>query len=127
MNRPYRILHIEDLPSDAYLVRREIGKVLGTCEIKLVETKETFLVTLKEFKPDIILSDMSMPEFDWLTAFRLTRAESPSTPFIIVTGTINTDIASECMKSGISGFISKENIQKLGPVVLLALEKNKIL
>src|ERR1035438_409793 len=127
MNRPFRILHIEDLPSDAYLVEREIRKALGAIEILLVETKDTFSKALKEFKPDIVLSDMSLPEFDWLTAFNLTREESPSIPFIIVTGTINPDIVSDCLKSGITDFISKENIQQIGPVVLLVLEKNKIL
>ena len=127
MNRPYRILHIEDLPSDAYLVGRELKKVLGLCEIKIVESKETFSSTLKEFKPDIIVSDISLPDFDWLTAFRLTRELSPLTPFIIVTGSMNTDYASECIKAGVLDFISKVNIQKLGPVVLLALEKNKMI
>lgn len=127
MNRPYRILLVEDLPSDAYLVEREIKKVLGLCEIKLVETKETFSSALKEFNPDIILSDISLPNFDWLTAFRLTREQSPLTPFIIVTGSTDTDYASECMKAGVIDFISKENIQRLGPSVLHALGQNKII
>ncbi len=127
MNRPYRILHVEDLPSDAYLVEREIKKILGLCEIKLVETKDTFSSALKEFKPDIILSDISLPEFDWLTAFRLTTEQSPRIPFIIVTGSTDTDYASECMKTGVIDFISKENIQRLGPSVLHALGQNKII
>jgi len=97
------------------------------CEIRIVETKETFSGALKEFKPDIIVSDISMPDFDWLTAFRLTRELSPLTPFIIVTGSTNTDYASECIKAGVLDFISKVNIQKLGPAVLLALEKNKMI
>ena len=127
MDRPYRILHIEDLPSDIYLVGREIRKVLGACEIKLAETKETFSETLKEFKPDIILSDMSMPEFDWATALKITREHSSLIPFIIVTGSTSTDIAAECMKAGVTDVISKVNIQNLGPSVLHALEQNKIL
>lgn len=127
MNRPYRILQVEDLPSDAYLVEREIKKVLGLCEIKLVETKETFSSALKEFKPDIILSDINLPDFDWLTAFKITRKLSPLTPFIIVTGSTNMDYASECMKAGVMDFISKTNIQSLGPSVLHALGQNKII
>jgi DNA-binding NtrC family response regulator len=126
MSRPYRILHVEDLPSDAYLVEREIRKVLDNCEIKLVETKVSFSIALKEFKPDIILSDISLLDFDWLTAFRLTSEQSPLTPFIIVTGSTDIDYASECMKAGVMDFVSKENIQKLGPSVLHALEQNKI-
>ena len=127
MNRPYRILHVEDLPSDAYLVGREIKKVLGLCEIRIVETKETFSSALKEFKPDIIVSDISMPDFDWLTAFKITRELSPLTPFIIVTGSTNTDYASECIKTGVMDFISKTNIQRLGPSILHILEQNKII
>jgi len=127
MNRPYRILLVEDLPSDAYLVEREIRKILGSCEIKLVETKESFSIALKEFKPDIILSDIGLPDFDWLTAFRLTREQSLLIPFIIVTGAINQNIAEECIKAGAMDFISKENIHGLGPSILKILEKNKII
>ena len=75
------------------------------------------------FKPDIILSDYCIPGFDWYTAFKLTLNQNPRIPFIVVSGSTNPKIASECLKSGALDFISKENIKDLGPAVVRALEQ----
>ena len=118
----YRILQIEDMPSDAYLVKREIKKVLDPCEFQIVEDKESFLAALLEFKPDIIISDFSIPGFDWRTALILTQNNAPQTPFIVVTGSISEEIRNVCMQAGATDFISKNVIQNLGPAILKALK-----
>ncbi|MCX6304774.1 MAG: response regulator [Bacteroidetes bacterium] len=118
----YRILQIEDLPSDAYLVSREIKKVLEPCEFQIVEEKETFLKALVEFKPDIIISDFSIPGFDWHSALRLKIQLAPDIPFILVTGSTSEEISNDCLKAGATAFISKNAIHKLGPVILEALK-----
>ena len=123
MNRPYHILLVEDLPSDAYLIEREINKILKPYEIKIVETQKDYLTALEEFKPDIILSDYCLPGFNWLTAFRIIMVSAPQTPFIIVTGSKNPSIVSEFMKAGVTGYVCKDNINELGPAILNALEK----
>jgi CheY-like chemotaxis protein len=120
----YRILQIEDLPSDAYLIKREVKKVLGPCEFQIVEEKEAFLKALIEFKPDIIISDFSMPGFDWHSAFNLTMKYASRIPFIVVSGSTSDEISNECLKAGATDFISKNSIQKLGPVIIKALQHN---
>jgi CheY-like chemotaxis protein len=119
----YRILQIEDLPSDAYLVKREVKKVLDSCEFQIVEDKEAFLSALMEFKPDIIISDFSIPGFDWRSALMLTLENAPQVPFIVVTGSTSDAIRNECLSAGATGFISKNAIQALGPAILAALKK----
>jgi CheY-like chemotaxis protein len=111
------------MPSDAYLVKREVKKVLDPCEFQVVEDKDSFLSALMGFKPDIIISDFSLPGFDWHTALILTQQNSPHTPFIVVTGSISEEIRNECMNSGATDFISKNVIQNLGPAILNALKK----
>ena len=118
----YRILQIEDLPSDAYLVRREVKKVLDPCEFQVVEDKEAFLKALVEFKPDVIISDFSIPGFDWHSALTLKIKYTPQTPFIIVTGSTSEEISTECLNAGATAFISKNDIQKLGPAILNVLK-----
>lgn len=118
----YRILQLEDLPSDAYLVSREVKKVLTPCEFRVVETKEAFLAALLEFKPHIILSDVSIPGFDWRYALRLTALHAPKTPFIVVSGTASEDMGMDCIQEGAKDYICKESIQKLGPAILKALK-----
>jgi PAS domain S-box-containing protein len=125
MHTAYRVLLVEDLPSDAVLAEREIKKTLKKCIFKRVETKEEFLKSLDEFKPDIIISDYSMPYFDGLTALKLTLGKYPFTPFIVLTGSMNEDTAVECMKAGASDYVIKEHIIRLGTAVTIALEKKK--
>jgi CheY-like chemotaxis protein len=118
----YRILQVEDLPSDAYLIRREVKKVLDPCEFRVVETKEDFLATLLEFKPDIILSDVCIPGFDWHSALLLTSQHSPHTPFLVVSGTSSEEVSKACIQAGATDYVNKNDIHKLGPVILNALK-----
>ncbi len=125
METVYRILLVEDLPSDAVLAEREIKKTLKKCIFKRVETKKEFLKSLDEFKPDIIVSDYRMPYFDGLRALKLSLEICPFIPFIMLTGSMNEDTAVECMKAGASDYVIKEHIKRLGTAVSLALEQKK--
>ena len=100
MNDSIRILLVEDLPADAEMNKREINKVVPNCIFKQVETRKDFLHALDNFKPDVIVSDFSMPQFDGLSALKLAQEKSDITPFILCTGSINEDTAVECMKLG---------------------------
>lgn len=126
MENEIRILIVEDLASDAELNIRETRKVLDNCSFKVVDTEKEFINSLGEFRPHLILSDYSMPEFDGLTALSLAVEHSPETPVIIVTGSVNEDTAVECMKAGASNYVIKQHIKRLGSAVLHALEERKL-
>jgi PAS domain S-box-containing protein len=126
MENSYKILIVEDLPSDAELNKRETRKVLPNCSFVVVETEEDFIRELLDFKPDIILSDYSMPKFDGLSALRIALEKDPITPVIIITGSVNEDTAVECMKAGASNYVIKEQIKRLGPAILHALEEKQL-
>ena len=66
-----RILILEDQPTDAELAMRELRRAQIAFEAKRVDTKESFLQALKEFDPDVILSDFSLPQFNALDALDL--------------------------------------------------------
>ena len=118
-----KVLMVEDVPTDAALCEREVCKVLGSCQFQVVETRHEYLAALREFQPDLILCDYTMPGFDGLSALRLALHHSPETPFIMVTGAVSENVAVECMKAGAWDYIIKEHIKRLGPAVLNAMEK----
>jgi DNA-binding NtrC family response regulator len=123
MDKSYRIMIVEDMPSDSALIQREVRKSIGSCDFLVMDNKEDFLHGLTDFKPDIILSDFCIPGFDWHTAYKLSMDHVPMIPFIIVTGSDNPKIADECLKAGATDFICKDNIKDVGPAILQAIGK----
>ena len=124
MSRIYRILLLEDLPSDAYLIERQLKKSLGSIETGVADNKEDFQELFDSLKPDIVLSDYSIPGFDWSAAFKYTREKSPGTPFLIVSSSTNPTIVNGCLQAGVSGFVSKDHLHELAATILDLLGKN---
>jgi PAS domain S-box-containing protein len=127
MNSILRILFVEDYISDAELIWREIEKNKIAFEKLLVDNRKDFLKGLKSFHPDIIISDYSLPQFDGMTALRLRNKLTPLIPFILVTGSINEEVAVECMKAGADDYILKDNLSRLGPAVVNSVKKIALL
>jgi len=126
MGRPIRVLILEDTPTDAELCRREISRTLPDCRFLCVETGEEYTTALEQYEPDVIISDYKLPSFDGMMALELARRISPYTPFIILTGSMNEDVAVECMKAGAWDYVIKEHIKRLGASVVNALEEKSL-
>ena len=71
MANEQRILVLEDSVEDAELIRLEIGRCPFPCEIRVVETKPDFQEALASFRPDLVVSDYSLPGFNGMEALRL--------------------------------------------------------
>ena len=127
MKKPVRILIVEDKPDDADLAKLEIRRILSDCEFQVVETPEGFLQALEIFHPDVVLSDYTLPRFDGMKALKLTLQHAPLTPLIIWTGSISEDAAVECVKAGANNYILKDNLKRLTPAILRALEEKELL
>ena len=127
MKEAIKILFIEDVPADAELIWREISKDKIIFEKMLVETKKDFVSAIKSFNPDLIISDYSLPQFDGMEALILKNELAPHIPFILVTGSINEEIAVECMKSGADDYVIKQNLSRLVPSIQAAIAKKKVL
>jgi PAS domain S-box-containing protein len=117
-----KILFVEDLPLDAELAERLLRKDGLDLESLRVDTQETFLEALEGFRPDVIISDYSMPAFDGMSALLLVRQHDPHLPFIVLTGTINEDTAVACMKAGANDYVIKEHMSRLSFAVKEAIE-----
>ena len=126
MATEYRILLVEDMLADAELARHELNRVLPNAATRLVDNEPDYRQALEIFRPDLIISDFEMPGFDGLTALKIAIEITPITPVIILTGSMNEDIAVECMKAGAADYVIKEHIKRLGQAVINALEKKKI-
>ena len=89
-------------------------------------TKEDYIRSIQGFKPDIILSDYSLPTFNGMQALLIRNELAPSIPFILVTGSMNEETAVEVMKAGADDYVIKEHITRLGTAIKTTLEKQEI-
>ena len=92
-------------------------------EPKLVETKGDFINALNGFHPDIVITDYQMPEFSGMEALKLTLEYDPTIPVIILTGSISEEVAVECMRTGATNYVLKENLIRLPFAVNEAIKK----
>ena len=126
MDKKLRILILEDVPTDAELIERELQKAEFALTSRWVDNRDDFLKELEDFSPDIVLSDYSMPHFNGMEALELVKERFPWIPLIIVTGSMNEEVAVECMKNSAADYVIKENMTRLGPAVHGAIQKQRI-
>jgi PAS domain S-box-containing protein len=127
MGSKLRILFVEDILRDAELIWHEIKKSDIAFEKLLVDSKKDFLEGLRSFNPDLIISDYSLPQFDGMTALHLRNELAPLIPFILVTGSLNEEVAVNCMKAGADDYILKDNLSRLGLAITNSIKKAKLL
>lgn len=123
MKTVLRILVLEDAPSDAELETRILKRAGIACESRVVATEGDFLEQLDRFRPDLILSDFSLPAFDGLSALRLVRERRPDIPYIFVSGTIGEERAIDALKHGATDYVLKSNLARLPPAVTRAVRE----
>ena len=111
MKTKLKILHLEDTPTDAELVARELKKANIQFETLVVGNKTTFVEALQEFAPDIIISDHTLPSFDSLEAIELIKRQGIKVPIILVTSTASDEYAVEIMKAGADDYILKDRLR----------------
>jgi two-component system cell cycle sensor histidine kinase/response regulator CckA len=120
-----RILILEDVPMDAELMEYELERARIPFIAHRVDSRDSFLQQLDVFRPDVILSDYTLPRFDGMTALSLARELVPSIPFLIVTGSVNEETAVGCMKAGATDYLLKSNLARIGPAIHAALERER--
>jgi PAS domain S-box-containing protein len=125
MKNDLEIILVEDNPNDVLLLSAELKKHYKVVTHK-VDCKSDYISVLQNSSPDIILSDYSLPQFDGMLALLLRQQMAPDIPFILVTGSLNEEIAVEVMRSGADDYILKENLSRLCPAIKVAIEKKNI-
>jgi signal transduction histidine kinase len=115
------ILILEDHYEDFELINRALKRGGLAFESRLVDSKDEFKSTLQSFKPDVILSDHSLAQFNSIEALKICRAGGLNTPFILVTGAVSEEFAVNALKQGVDDYILKSHLDKLGHAISQAL------
>jgi signal transduction histidine kinase len=123
MKKEIHILMVEDEAADAELSRLALRRGGFHFTLVRVQTEEDFLRELADHRPDVILSDYSLPAFDGYAALRIAKEKCPEIPFIFVTGTMGEEVAIETLKNGATDYVLKTRLTRLAPSVHRALRE----
>ncbi|MDB6127046.1 MAG: hypothetical protein JWM35_942 [Verrucomicrobia bacterium] len=118
-----KVLHLEDNPADAELVRHALIEEFPHSSITLVDSRALFVAGLADGgAPDLIISDFSLPKFGGLDALEIVRASAPDIPFIFLSGSIGEERAIAAVRAGAYDYVLKDNMARLGVVIRRALD-----
>ena len=121
MKKPIKIVLLEDDRLDEELIRSRLKEDGMSFVMKRVSTPSSFFKLIREWQPDLVLSDYSVPGFSGNEALAHVREKYPDLPFIILTATIGEETAISCIREGAWDYILKQNMIRLVPAIKNAI------
>jgi DNA-binding NarL/FixJ family response regulator len=104
MNRP-RVLLADDHPGNAELLRTLLQPEFDV--IAVVRDGHALVCAAGALRPDVIVSDISMPELDGIAAAVAIRLENPAARIIFVTVHGDTTLMARALATGALGYVLK--------------------
>ena len=122
--RRLRVLHLEDSVLDHELTYAQLRRGGLNVAMQRIDSEPEFLRALEQ-DWDVVLSDYNLPGFSGLVALDLLKASGLAVPFLLLSGEIGEDAAVEAMRNGASDYLLKNNMARLVPALLHAVEANE--
>ena len=119
---PIRVLMLEDSGRDAEHIRSELNRANVPTITSRADSEASFVSELLDTAPDVVLAEHSLAEFDALSALEILRRFSPTTPLILVTGTVSAESAVACIREGAEDLVLKANLGRLATVITDAIK-----
>lgn len=99
---------------DSIVCQRAAGACVQAigCEVRYASDGCDALESVNQEKPDIVLTDVQMPNMDGLELVERLRDEYPQMPVILMTGFGSEEVAARALRAGASSYVPKENLSK---------------
>jgi diguanylate cyclase (GGDEF)-like protein len=120
------VVIVEDIKHDVKLIAWNLTRGGVNCELHRVETEPALIAAIQSIKPDVILADYTLPQFDGMRALEIALKHAPDTPFIFVSGTIGEERAIEALRRGAIDYVLKSNLVRLATAVERALRETAL-
>lgn len=106
-----KILVVDDTPVDQRLVGRLLEKNSDLEAIYAGNGKEA-LALLERECPDLVLTDLQMPEMNGLELVKRIRKQYSAIPVILMTAFGSEDVAIKALEQGAANYVPKKNLAK---------------
>jgi len=118
-----RVLHLEDSELDHHLMVAQLMRGGLHVDVTRVETEAAFNAALAGEAWDAVVSDYSLPGYNGLLALETVVRSGRNVPFVLVSGEIGEDTAVAAMRLGAADYLLKNNLARLAPALLNAIER----
>jgi len=105
MLKSMRILYVEDDVDIRQLMGQKLRRVAG--EVIVAENGRQGLEFYEKFSPDLVVSDVQMPEMNGLAMARAIKAINRNTPIVLTTAFNEPDYLLQAIEIGIDGYVIK--------------------
>jgi CheY-like chemotaxis protein len=108
---------------DSAVDRRFVGGILsrdGRFQVEFAEDGSQALAKMRESPPDVIVTDLQMPNRNGLELVAAVRMHHPGVPIILMTGHGSEDLAVEALHRGAANYVPKP---QLGERLLESIEE----
>src|SRR5271168_514085 len=125
-DKPPQRLHallVEDSPLDAEFNVRVLERAGFHVSCDVVSMPEDLATRLRGSRYDVVLSDYRLQGWSGLETLKLVHEHCPSTPVLIVTGTLGDEMAVECLKHGAADYVRKDHLDRLPGAVRDAISR----
>ncbi|MBX6364360.1 MAG: response regulator, partial [Gemmatimonadetes bacterium] len=105
---------------DEAIVRSAFERYLSASDYVTasVESAESALARIADFRPDVVLTDIRMPGMDGLELTEILRQREPDIDVIVVTGAEDMQLAIRAIRAGAYDYLVKPvDFDHLGTVV----------
>lgn len=119
----YLILHVEDSPDDAELIKLALSRAGISVRLTRVDAEDEYRKVLEQEPPDVILCDYDMPRFSAERALAIMGEMQLHLPFIVVSNHIGQNAAVIAMQQGASDYLSKRDLGRLGKAIEAAVDR----
>lgn len=106
-----RILVVDDSPVDGRLAGRLLERGLDG-EVSYAENGQVALELIAQQLPDLVLTDLQMPELDGLQLVEALKQQYPALPVILMTAAGSEEIAVRALALGAASYVPKKLLAK---------------
>jgi PAS domain S-box-containing protein len=124
MSEPCHILVIEDCEADFKLIEHHLKTHGLAASCHQVASRAELNAALDTGSWDVVLSDYLVPQLNFEDSLRVLQARLPEAPVILVSGAIGEERAIELLKSGVWGFVLKDNLTRLASQIERSLRES---
>ncbi len=104
-------LVVDDSPVDRHLAGGLIEKRGGWKAVGAADGGEA-LALLETLKPDVIVTDLQMPDMDGLELLQIVRAKFPRLPVVLMTAHGSEQLAIQALQRGAASYVPKSSLAR---------------